>query len=582
MTQVLLARSRGFALEAEHIGSVAMVRADGSVVFASGDIRRPFYPRSSVKLIQAIPFLERAADFFACTTSDITLAASSHGGEPESISLLRMWLDRLSLSLDDLACGPDNPLNPRVAQNFEQTGTQPSALHNNNSGKHLAVLSTCIYKGEEIKHYCELSHPAQKRLINVVKDYCKLDYDLTDFAIDNCGMITFPLSAYHLALGMAQMSLEYTQQPEGVARRLFDSIATQPAYLAGPKRLVTQVIQACKTITIVKGGSEGVYSAALPEHAIGIALKINDGSGEAASAVMIRILEGLGLLSSETAISLLQRINLMQNRWAPARSAHLSFPALHGLPSLVQSPPALPSLGPHSTLKNSRSFIDQQGRQLFDLPFRYGHIRHNGKNDTLVAAFKERAEKAVEETSTYLNVAPPQDIVIQLVGRHVRSMTYWEEKRIRLSLLKLPRADALHHELTHLLLGPSAMLQGILTEGMAVHAQSLLAGLSDQSFPTFGQDLHMLAAQTMRQSGIALPQEASLFRPDSHADDMQEDRTRAYLAAGSFVRHLIDEWGLDAVLACYRNSESRADHYSERLDAGEQTWQKQLQNTMDF
>ena len=55
---VLIELTRGALVESVHAGAVAVVRADGEVVAAVGDIARPIFPRSAIKPLQALPFLE--------------------------------------------------------------------------------------------------------------------------------------------------------------------------------------------------------------------------------------------------------------------------------------------------------------------------------------------------------------------------------------------------------------------------------------------------------------------------------------------------------------------------------------------
>ena len=65
MNPVLVEVMRGPQGESEHRGAIAVVDADGAVLVALGDVRRPVYPRSSVKVLQALPLVESgSADRF--------------------------------------------------------------------------------------------------------------------------------------------------------------------------------------------------------------------------------------------------------------------------------------------------------------------------------------------------------------------------------------------------------------------------------------------------------------------------------------------------------------------------------------
>ena len=52
---VLVQVMRGGEVESMHRGAVAVLDADGAVRRAVGDIDRPIFPRSAVKVLQALP-----------------------------------------------------------------------------------------------------------------------------------------------------------------------------------------------------------------------------------------------------------------------------------------------------------------------------------------------------------------------------------------------------------------------------------------------------------------------------------------------------------------------------------------------
>ena len=55
MNPVLVNVMRGGALESAHRGSLVVLDADGAVVATLGDVDRPIFPRSAIKLLQALP-----------------------------------------------------------------------------------------------------------------------------------------------------------------------------------------------------------------------------------------------------------------------------------------------------------------------------------------------------------------------------------------------------------------------------------------------------------------------------------------------------------------------------------------------
>jgi L-asparaginase II len=69
--------------------------------------------------------------------------------------------------------------------------------------------------------------------------------------------------------------------------------------VAGSGRLCTEVMQLTGRGLLVKSGAAGVYTAVLPEAGLGIALKIDDGTSEAAQVALLSVLRYLKALQTE-------------------------------------------------------------------------------------------------------------------------------------------------------------------------------------------------------------------------------------------------------------------------------------------
>jgi hypothetical protein len=94
--------------------AVAVVRADGEIAAAVGDVAAPIFPRSAIKPLQAIPFVETgAADRFGFGPPEIALASASHSGTQAHTALVRSMLGRAGLSTEALACGVHERWTPR-------------------------------------------------------------------------------------------------------------------------------------------------------------------------------------------------------------------------------------------------------------------------------------------------------------------------------------------------------------------------------------------------------------------------------------------------------------------------------------
>ena len=79
---VLVQAWRGGVVESAHRGAFAVVDAGGRLHSSLGDIERPIFPRSAVKVLQALPLVASgAADALGLSDEELALACASHGGE---------------------------------------------------------------------------------------------------------------------------------------------------------------------------------------------------------------------------------------------------------------------------------------------------------------------------------------------------------------------------------------------------------------------------------------------------------------------------------------------------------------------
>ena len=90
-----------------HRGSIAVLDADGRLVYEMGDVEGPIFPRSSNKPMQALGMLR--SGYQPRDTADLALAAASHHGEPMHVDRVHAMLEASGLDVSDLACPPDLP-----------------------------------------------------------------------------------------------------------------------------------------------------------------------------------------------------------------------------------------------------------------------------------------------------------------------------------------------------------------------------------------------------------------------------------------------------------------------------------------
>ncbi|TVQ55208.1 MAG: asparaginase [Rhodobacteraceae bacterium] len=296
---VLVQATRGAFVERSHRGAYAVAEVSGDVVAAAGDVDRLFLPRSSVKLLQALPLVESgAADAFRLDPRRLALACASHQGSATHASAVAEWLAALDLGEPDLMCGPQVSSDAATRAAMRAAGEGPRQLHNNCSGKHAGFLTLARHLSAPTADYIAVDHPVQRAAAEAFAEATGAAEPLA-WAVDGCSAPNFACSLRGLAHAMARVARPH-EGFRGVrataAARLRDAMAAHPFDVAGEGRACTALIEACASRAVVKTGAEGAFTAILPERGLGIALKIADGDTRAAECAMAALLVRFGAL----------------------------------------------------------------------------------------------------------------------------------------------------------------------------------------------------------------------------------------------------------------------------------------------
>lgn len=291
--------TRGNMVESLHRGRVAVVDTDGHLVAGWGDVEAPVYPRSAIKPIQALQLVESgAADHFALTARELALACASHSGEDTHTRAVAAWLSRIGLDDEALGCGVHWPKNNVASRALARAGEEPTALHNNCSGKHAGFLTTAVHLGETPDGYTAPGHPTQRRWHADLAALSGANLSHAHHGIDGCGIpvVALPLAALARAFAhFADPGRLEAGRADAIAR-LRAAVAAEPLMIAGTGRLCTDLASAFGGDLLAKVGAEGVYVAALPRLGYGIAIKADDGATRAAQAALLAVLDHLGAI----------------------------------------------------------------------------------------------------------------------------------------------------------------------------------------------------------------------------------------------------------------------------------------------
>ena len=289
---------RGGLLESTHLGHAVLVDDTGQIVQAWGDPERIIFPRSSCKMIQALPLVESgAADAFGLTTAQLALSCASHQGAALHVNAARDWLAGIGLGEPDLRCGSHEPYDKAERDRLICDHEGPCQLHNNCSGKHSGFLTVTkhLKAGPE---YVEIDHPLQKAIRAATEEVT--GETVAGYGIDGCSAPNFAMSVAGLARAMAEFTKarEVGSVRERAMQRLRDAMAAHPEYVAGEGRSCTELMRAMGGRVAIKTGAEAVFIAMIPEKKLGLAMKIEDGNSRASEAALVWILTQLGVLDA--------------------------------------------------------------------------------------------------------------------------------------------------------------------------------------------------------------------------------------------------------------------------------------------
>jgi L-asparaginase II len=271
--------------ESRHRGSAVLLGADGhEVLFRVGEIAVPMFPRSANKPIQAAAM--RACGL-ALEGELLALASASHSGEDFHITGVRKILASAGLGEDALQCPPALPLDEAALWQFLGAGGRPDRVHMNCSGKHAAMLATCIAAGWPVQTYRDPDHPLQREIKKALGRLAGEAPAAT--GTDGCGAPLFALSLTGLARAFGSLVLA---APGSAERTVADAVRAHPAWTSGTNRSERALHEAVPGL-LIKSGAEGVQAFALADGRAG-AVKIEDGTPRAIPAITVALLRILG------------------------------------------------------------------------------------------------------------------------------------------------------------------------------------------------------------------------------------------------------------------------------------------------
>ena len=266
MSDVVLAEYvRDGVVESVHRGYLLALNADGTTNLELGDRSQLIFPRSTVKSIQGGAMVRAGLKL---EPRLLALGCSSHSGSDLHLAAVREILALAKLDESALQCMLDKPLGDAERRAW---GDKPATrISMNCSGKHAAMLLTCVVNGWPIESYLDPAHPLQVAIKSELETLAQETITLT--STDGCGAPLFLLSLAGLARAIRNITISDNPSHQSV----ISASRTFPQMVAGVGRLTTQMMEAVPGL-YMKDGAEAVEVASMPDGRT-LVFKVSDGS----------------------------------------------------------------------------------------------------------------------------------------------------------------------------------------------------------------------------------------------------------------------------------------------------------------
>ena len=300
MTSIFASVYRGKLIESKHEAICLVKDIFNQKVFSTDNNSQLVYPRSAIKIFQALPFItSNAHNMFDLSEEIISISCSSHSGELQHINILKKWLNKIDINLDQLKCGIHNPLDEKSSNNLLLSGTMPSQLHNNCAGKHLGMISGCMANKMDIDNYLDFDHPYQKLIQNSLENFMESKIQNKCIGTDGCSAPQYAFPFENIATSMVNLIKEKEKRNtySNAINIILSAITKFPLLIGGQNRFDSEIIKTTKGRIFCKGGAEGVLLFADFAKKIGGAIKIVDGNNRAIPTIAMKMFIKFKLLS---------------------------------------------------------------------------------------------------------------------------------------------------------------------------------------------------------------------------------------------------------------------------------------------
>lgn len=306
----LVETTRGGTPECVHFGALAVTDVAGRVLAHAGDPHWVTFTRSTLKPLQALPFLQGGGvQHFQLTPSHLALLCASHNGEAMHVREVDEILAKAGVGYQRLQCGCHPPRAGELGPP-PPAGAVVDERHHNCSGKHSGFLAWCVQHGAPLETYLDPAHPLQQAVRDHVAEAVGLQQHQMPMGIDGCSAPNFAMPLANLARGFARIASGTQDARFGESfAAVADAMTTHPELVSGTGRSDAAFMRAGRGDWVTKVGADGVQVVASRSRGEALALKISDGSKLALYAATLEALDQLGWLDAA------QREALRPWRW---------------------------------------------------------------------------------------------------------------------------------------------------------------------------------------------------------------------------------------------------------------------------
>ena len=319
---------RGKKVESTHQVKALVTTVDGKVLLSTNNDNEYFFPRSSIKIFQAIPFaMSNAIKNYKLNNKHIALACASHKGEKFHIKELKKWISKINLKTKNLQCGIHAPLDKNASEKIIYSRKKFNELHNNCAGKHLGMLTSCLVNNQSITNYLDYNHVHQKNIRKIFNKFTESKLSKKNFSLDGCSapQYSFKIKSISKALNNLIKSYKNNYDYSDQVRTLVNSILENPEFIGGAVSFDTKVIKASKGRIFCKSGAEGVFLFVDFQKEISGVIKITDGNERAIPITILNIFKKFKIMSKEESKILEKKENFELQNHAGINIGHIRF-----------------------------------------------------------------------------------------------------------------------------------------------------------------------------------------------------------------------------------------------------------------